>query len=470
MDVTLLGTGAPQGLPRPGCPCAACATAVGDEARAATALLVDGVLLIDLTPGPAFAAARAGRSLAGVRQVLLSHPHDGPAMEVPAGLPQPGRVADGRELALLDGHRVRALAVDGPGTGYEISGADGERLLYLPPGAAPAGLGNGTGRATGGGAGGQGGAVPYDLVLLDVLGRPDALARLRAGGLVDAATDVVAVHVDHDVPPGPELHRRLAAVGARAVADGSSLVVGEYHAVPDLPRRTLVLGGARSGKSLEAERRLAAFPDVVYVATGGTRDGDEDWAQRVSLHRERRPSSWRTVETCDLVPLLEAGTGRSGKDVAAPGSEAGGPGEEARAPGTEAAAQGAGAGWPGAEPAGPAAGAGTGRAPDASPLLIDCLALWLTHVMDEVGAWDDATWEAGGRRALRERADALVAAVRATRLPVVAVSNEVGSGVVPATPAGRRFRDELGRLNAAFAAECEQVLLVVAGQALALRG
>ncbi|WP_435244568.1 bifunctional adenosylcobinamide kinase/adenosylcobinamide-phosphate guanylyltransferase [Streptomyces sioyaensis] len=441
MDVTLLGTGAPQGLPRPGCPCASCATAVGDEARAATALLVDGVLLIDLTPGPAFAAARAGRSLAGVRQVLLSHPHDGPAMEVPAGLPQPGRVADGRELALLDGHRVRALAVDGPGTGYEITGADGERLLYLPPGAAPAGVGNSTGRA--GGAGGQGGAGPYDLVLLDVLARPDALARLRAGGLVDAATDVVAVHVDHDVPPGPELHRRLAAVGARAVADGSSLVVGEYHAVPDLPRRTLVLGGARSGKSLEAERRLAAFPDVVYVATGGTRDGDEDWAQRVSLHRERRPSSWRTVETCDLVPLLEA---------AGPGREAAGPGRESGTPDTDAA------------------GPGSGRAADASPLLIDCLALWLTHVMDEVGAWDDAAWEAGGRRALRERTDALVAAVRATRRPVVAVSNEVGSGVVPATPAGRRFRDELGRLNAAFAAECEQVLLVVAGQALALRG
>lgn len=50
------------------------------------------------------------------------------------------------------------------------------------------------------------------------------------------------------------------------------------------------------------------------------------------------------------------------------------------------------------------------------------------------------------------------------------MSNEVGSGVVPATPAGRRFRDELGRLNAAFGAECEQLLLVVAGQALALRG
>ncbi|PBC81991.1 MULTISPECIES: bifunctional adenosylcobinamide kinase/adenosylcobinamide-phosphate guanylyltransferase [unclassified Streptomyces] len=455
MDVTLLGTGAPQGLPRPTCPCAACATAVGDEARAATALLVDGALMIDLTPGPAFAAARAGQSLAGVRQVLLSHPHDGPALEVPAGMPQPGRVADGRELALLDGHRVRAVAVDIPGTGYEISGADGERLLYLPPGAAPAGLGNGNGRAAGGGAEGTGGAGPYDLVLLDVVKRPDALARLRASGAVDAATDVVAVHLDHGVPPGPELHRRLAAVGARAVADGSTLVVGEFHAVPDLPRRTLVLGGARSGKSVEAERRLAAFPEVVYVATGGTRDGDQDWAQRVALHRERRPGSWRTVETCDLLPLLGAG----------PDTEAAGAGAEAAGPGREGGVPGAEDGGPGAGP-----GPGTGRPAGTSPLLIDCLALWLTHVMDDVGAWDDATWEAGGREALRKRTDALVAALRETRRPVVAVSNEVGSGVVPATPAGRRFRDELGRLNAAFAAECEQVLLVVAGQALALRG
>ncbi|MFE6685569.1 bifunctional adenosylcobinamide kinase/adenosylcobinamide-phosphate guanylyltransferase [Streptomyces sp. NPDC057743] len=414
MDLTLLGTGAPQGLPRPDCPCAACATAVGDEARAATALLVDGVLLLDLTPGPAFAAARAGRSLGGVRQVLLSHPHDGPALEVPAGLPQPGRVADGRALALLGGHRVRAVAVDVPGTGYEVTGGDGERLLYLPPGAAPAGLGEANG-AAGGPTSTAGGPGPYDLVLLDVLARPEALARLRASGAVDAATDVVAVHLDHAVPPGPELHRRLAALGARAVPDGTSLVVGEYHAVPDLPRRTLVLGGARSGKSVEAERRLLAFPEVVYVATGGTREGDADWAQRVALHRERRPAGWRTAETCDLVPLLA-------KPQTAP------------------------------------------------PLLIDCLALWLTHAMDEAGAWDDATWEAGGRRALRERCEALVTAVRQARRRVVAVSNEVGSGVVPATPAGRRFRDELGRLNAAFGAECEQVLLVVAGQALALRG
>ncbi|MFJ5638378.1 bifunctional adenosylcobinamide kinase/adenosylcobinamide-phosphate guanylyltransferase [Streptomyces sp. NPDC093223] len=399
MEVTLLGTGAPAGLPRPECPCAACARAVGEDARAAASVLVDGTLLLDLTPGVAFAAARAGRSLAGVRQVLLSHPHDGPAVEVPAGLPQPVRVPDGRELTLLTGHRVRALAMDAGGTGYAVTGPDGQRLLYLPPGGAPAGLENG-------------GSESYDMALLDVVGRPDALARLRAVGAVGPATDVVAVHLGHDVPPGPESRRRLAAAGARAVPDGTTLTVGVYEEVPDVPRRTLVLGGARSGKSVEAERRLESFPDVLYVATGGTRGGDTEWAARVAVHRDRRPGSWRTTETCDLVPLL---------------------------------------------------------AQDGPPLLVDCLSLWLTDVMDAVGAWDDTEWASGGEKALRERVRELTEGVRSTRRTVVAVSNEVGSGIVPATASGRRYRDELGRLNAAFAAECEQVVLVVAGQALVLR-
>ncbi|MFI9765664.1 bifunctional adenosylcobinamide kinase/adenosylcobinamide-phosphate guanylyltransferase [Streptomyces sp. NPDC052415] len=400
MELTLLGTGAPAGLPRPECTCAACATALGPAARAATALLVDGALLLDLTPGAAFAAARAGRSLAGVRQVLLSHPHDGPAVEVPAGLPAPGRVPDGRELALLTGHRVRAMAMDAGGTGYAVTGPDGQRLLYLPPGSAPAGLENGDTGA-------------YDMVVADVLGRPDALARLRAVGAVRPTTDVIAVHLDHDVPPGAEVRRRLAALGARAVPDGTTLVVGAYEEVPDVPRRTLVLGGARSGKSVEAERRMEAFPDVLYVATGGLRGGDTEWTARVTAHRERRPGSWRTTETCDLVPLL---------------------------------------------------------AEDGAPLLIDCLSLWLTDAMDAVGAWDDAVWAEGGERALRDRVEELTQAVRGTRRTVVAVSNEVGSGIVPATASGRRYRDELGRLNAAFAGECEHVLLVVAGQAVTLRG
>ncbi|MER6997810.1 bifunctional adenosylcobinamide kinase/adenosylcobinamide-phosphate guanylyltransferase [Streptomyces sp. NPDC000410] len=400
MELTLLGTGAPSGLPRPDCPCAACAAARGAQARAATALLVDDALMLDLTPGAALSAARAGHSLVGVRHVLLTHPHDGPAMELPAGLPTAGRVPDGQELTLISGHRVRAIAMDSPGTGYEVTSPDGERLLYLPPHGGPAGMPDGE-------------PIPYDMVVADVVGRPDALARLRATGAIGPSTDVVAVHIDHDVPPGAELARRLAAAGARAVPDGTTLYVGEYHAVPDVPRRTLVTGGARSGKSLEAERRLESFPDVVYVATSGTRAGDPDWAARVAAHRDRRPGSWRTIETCDLVPLL---------------------------------------------------------AESGPPLLIDCLALWLTDAMDTVGAWDDERWESSAREALHARTAALVSALRTTRRHVVAVTNEVGAGVVPATASGRRFRDELGRLNAAFAAECEHVLLVVAGQALPLRG
>ncbi|MGW2564282.1 bifunctional adenosylcobinamide kinase/adenosylcobinamide-phosphate guanylyltransferase [Streptomyces sp. NPDC001514] len=400
MELTLLGTAAPSGLPRPDCPCAVCAAARGAEARAATALLVDGALLLDLTPGAALAAARAGHSLVGVRQVLLTHPHGGPAMELPAGLPAAGRVPDGQELTLISGHRVRAVAMDSPGTGYEVTSTDGERLLYLPPGGAVAGVT-------------QHEPLPYDMVVADVVGRPDGLARLRATGAVGPTTEVVAVHIDHEVPPGAELERRLAAAGARAVPDGTTLYVGEYHDVPDVPRRTLVTGGARSGKSLEAERRLESFPDVVYVATSGSRADDPEWAARVAAHRDRRPHSWRTVETCDLVPLL---------------------------------------------------------AEDGPPLLIDCLALWLTDAMDRVGAWDDELWEATGREALHRRTAELVAALRTTRRTVVAVTNEVGSGVVPATASGRRFRDELGRLNAAFATECEHLLLVVSGQALRLRG
>ncbi|NEC68931.1 bifunctional adenosylcobinamide kinase/adenosylcobinamide-phosphate guanylyltransferase, partial [Streptomyces sp. SID9727] len=193
----------------------------------------------------------------------------------------------------------------------------------------------------------------------------------------------------------------------------TTLAVGGFRAPAAVPRRTLVTGGARSGKSVEAERRLETYPEVLYVATGGTRDGDADWAARVGLHRERRPAAWRTEETCELAELLSS---------------------------------------------------------DGPPLLIDCLSLWLTDAMDRVDAWDDAAWAQGGERALRARTAELVAAVRGTRRTVVLVTNETGSGVVPATAAGRRFRDELGRLNAAVAGECERVLLVVAGQVLPLRG
>ncbi|MEV4616376.1 bifunctional adenosylcobinamide kinase/adenosylcobinamide-phosphate guanylyltransferase [Kitasatospora sp. NPDC049258] len=178
--------------------------------------------------------------------------------------------------------------------------------------------------------------------------------------------------------------------------------------------RTLILGGARSGKSTRAEQLLGRHPDVLYVATGGRRDGDAEWAQRIELHRERRPASWRTAETCDLETVL-------------------------------------------ADPADPA------------PVLVDCLGLWLTAVMDEHGAWADDRWAAGGEQAVRARCDALALAWRRTGRQVVAVSNEVGMGVVPATAAGRRFRDTLGRLNMAVAEASERVLLVVAGQTLIIK-
>ncbi|NYI06999.1 adenosylcobinamide kinase/adenosylcobinamide-phosphate guanylyltransferase [Allostreptomyces psammosilenae] len=205
---------------------------------------------------------------------------------------------------------------------------------------------------------------------------------------------------------GRALTRHALTAGAARPADR----VGPPAAAG---RRTLVLGGARSGKSTEAERLLWHRRGVLYVATSGRRDGDAEWAERVRLHRERRPAGWATVETCDLEPLLAA---------------------------------------------------------DGGPLLVDCLALWLTTVMDEAGAWDDGRWRSGPARAeVAARVGGLVAGLRRTRRRVVLVSNEVGSGVVPATPAGRRFRDELGRLNAAVADACEDVRLVVAGQVLPLR-
>ncbi|MFF9056372.1 bifunctional adenosylcobinamide kinase/adenosylcobinamide-phosphate guanylyltransferase [Streptomyces erythrochromogenes] len=417
MELTLLGTAAPEGLPRPGCPCAGCAASVGAPARAATAVLVDGVLLLDATPGAGAGAARAGHAPSGIRYVLAARPEeDGPAGGALPGLPPADRLPVGQQLEAASGHRVRAVSVDVPGTGYAVTGPDGTRALYLPPGAAPAG----PAATVPGGGGGEGadgadrGAEhPYEVVLADVLGRPEALARLRASGAVGPGTDVIAVHLDHDDPLGAELGRRCVAAGARAVPDGTAVLTGRPVPAPAGPRRTLVVGGTRSGKSLQAERRLEAHPDVVYAATGGGRDGNPDWTHRVHLHRERRPAHWRTVETRELIPLL---------------------------------------------------------AEDGPPLLIDCLASWLADAMEQIDAGDDTAWHGGGQEKLRARSVELAAAVRAARRRVVLVSSEVGSGVEPGTVWQRRYRDELGWLNAAVGGTCEEVLLVVAGQVLALKG
>lgn len=158
---------------------------------------------------------------------------------------------------------------------------------------------------------------------------------------------------------------------------------------------------------------LAGRARVDYVACGlPADDTDPSWAERVRLHQERRPAHWATEETLDLEGVL----------------------------------------------------GGADRAP--VPVLADCLSTWLAGVMDECGLW---TGTAGADKELATRVDGLLDAWRSTRRVVVAVSNEVGLGVVPATASGVRYRDELGRLNARVAADCEQVWLCTAGIARRLR-
>jgi adenosylcobinamide kinase / adenosylcobinamide-phosphate guanylyltransferase len=169
--------------------------------------------------------------------------------------------------------------------------------------------------------------------------------------------------------------------------------------------RTLVLGGTRSGKSAHAEGLLPVDAPVRYLATARRHAGDAEWDERLDAHRARRSPAWTTVEDPDVPALVRAGGG---------------------------------------------------------PLLVDDLATWLTHVLDDAGAWDSPVDIAPAR-------DALVGAVRDAPGRVVLVSAEVGLGVVPATRAGRLFRDELGTLNTALAAVCDEVLLLVAGLALRLK-
>jgi adenosyl cobinamide kinase/adenosyl cobinamide phosphate guanylyltransferase len=98
-------------------------------------------------------------------------------------------------------------------------------------------------------------------------------------------------------------------------------------------------------------------------------------------------------------------------------------------------------------------------APEEACVVLDCLTLWTSNAL-EAGWTDEAVAQAAEEVAR-------LAASRAA--PTVVVSNEVGLGVVPDTPLGRRYRDVHGRVNAIFAAEAERACLVVAGRALELR-
>ena len=110
------------------------------------------------------------------------------------------------------------------------------------------------------------------------------------------------------------------------------------------------------------------------------------------------------------------------------------------------------------------------RTADDPPLLVDCLTVWLSRIIDDTGLWSAADDVAAKMAdvALAATIDDLVEAWRTTRARVVAVSNEVGDGVVPEHRSGRRFRDELGALNARLAAVSDDVLLVTAGIARSL--
>lgn len=174
-----------------------------------------------------------------------------------------------------------------------------------------------------------------------------------------------------------------------------------------LPRITLVLGGARSGKSRYAEQAIESalsgefYERATYLATAEALD--DEMKARVAEHRARRGGSWRTVEEpLDLVGALAAS--------AAP----------------------------------------------TRPVLVDCLTLWLSNLM-------------GAGRDIDAETAALAARLQDIDGPVVLVSNEVGLGIVPDNPLARAFRDHAGRLNRAVAAIADHVVFVAAGLPLVLK-
>lgn len=174
-----------------------------------------------------------------------------------------------------------------------------------------------------------------------------------------------------------------------------------------LPPVTLVLGGARSGKSTYAEKLVSgtlfgAPPRAaVYIATAQA--GDVEMATRIVAHRARRGGTWTTVE--EPMKLAEALR--------------------------NAAARG-------------------------EPMLVDCLTLWLSNLMAAGADVDDTV-------------DDLIQSLEGLAPPVVFVSNEVGLGIVPETPLGRAFRDAQGRLNMRMADHADRVILMTAGLPLTLK-
>jgi len=182
---------------------------------------------------------------------------------------------------------------------------------------------------------------------------------------------------------------------------------GRRMTQPNRVTVTLVLGGVRSGKSRFAQQIAERFERVTFVATAERRD-DAEMHAKIERHRAERPSTWTTLEE----PLHLARTIRE-----------------------------------------------AGR--DCDLLLIDCLTLFASNLLETCGENVDQ---------LRTHVDELCAALSAAPCSIVLVSNEVGSGVVPAYELARRFRDLAGEINQRVASVADTVLLMVAGLPFPLKG
>jgi adenosylcobinamide kinase/adenosylcobinamide-phosphate guanylyltransferase len=169
---------------------------------------------------------------------------------------------------------------------------------------------------------------------------------------------------------------------------------------------TLVLGGVRSGKSRYAQQLVEQSRPVVFVATA--RITDDEMRAKIARHREDRPKEWLTVEEPLELPkaLVE-------------------------------------------------------HELESEVIVVDCLTIFAANLLEAEGENNEA---------IERRVDELCDALRRVQCNVVLVSNEVGSGVVPAYPLGRRYRDLLGEINQRVAAIADDVVLMVAGLPLALKG
>ncbi len=168
----------------------------------------------------------------------------------------------------------------------------------------------------------------------------------------------------------------------------------------------LILGGVRSGKSHYALARAQALPGrVAFLATAEALD--PEMAERIARHRRARPSDWLTVEEAlDVASALRGLMGRA--DV----------------------------------------------------VVVECLNLWVSNLLCR---------DEGDESSILAGTEELLKVVEARPYHLIMVSNEVGMGVHPEAPIGRRFRDLLGLVNQRVAQVCDEVVLMVAGLPLWLK-